>query len=64
MLKAALVLYPNTVLLVSSKNPAHIKENVRVAEDASLEAPARRIYDLVQREGLASAANQPPEGRR
>lgn len=64
MLKAALVLYPNTILLVSSKNPAHIKENVRVAEDASLEAPARRLYDLVQREGLASAANQPPEGRR
>ena len=57
MLKAALVLYPNTVLLVSSKNPAHIRENVRVAEDASLEAPARRLYDLVQREGLASAAN-------
>ena len=64
MLKAALVLFPNTVLLVSSKNPAHIKENVRVAEDASLEEPARRLYDLVQREGLASAANQPPEGRR
>lgn len=64
MLKAALVLYPDTVLLVSSKNPAHIRENVHVAEDASLEAPARRLYDLVQREGLASAANQPPEGRR
>jgi aryl-alcohol dehydrogenase-like predicted oxidoreductase len=64
MLKAALVLYPNTILLVSSKNPAHIKENVRVAEDESLETPARRLYDLVQREGLASAANQPPEGRR
>jgi len=64
MLKAALVLFPGTILLVSSKNPAHIKENVRVAEDASLEAPARRLYDLVQREGLASAANQPPEGRR
>jgi aryl-alcohol dehydrogenase-like predicted oxidoreductase len=57
MLKAALVLYPDTILLVSSKNPAHIRENVRVAEDASLEAPARRLYDLVQREGLASAAN-------
>lgn len=64
MLKAALVLYPNTVVLVSSKNLAHIKENVRVAEDASLEEPARRLYDLVQREGLASAANQPQEGRR
>jgi D-threo-aldose 1-dehydrogenase len=57
MLKAALVLHPNTLVLVSSKNPAHIKENVRIAENASLEAPARRLYELVQREGLASAAN-------
>ncbi len=57
MLKAALVLHPNTILLVSSKNPAHIRENVRVAEDASLEEPARRLHQLVQREGLASAAN-------
>ncbi|HZQ42863.1 MAG TPA: aldo/keto reductase [Acidobacteriaceae bacterium] len=57
MLKAALVLHPNTVLLVSSKNPVHIRENVRVAEDASLEEPARRLHQLVQREGLASAAN-------
>jgi aryl-alcohol dehydrogenase-like predicted oxidoreductase len=55
MLKAALVLYPNTILLVSSKNPAHIRENVRVAEDPSLEEPARRLYHLVQSEGLASA---------
>ena len=57
MLKAALVLYPNTILLVSSKNPAHIRENVRVADDPGLDLPARRLYDLVQREGLASAAN-------
>ncbi|HEX5284778.1 MAG TPA: aldo/keto reductase [Bryocella sp.] len=57
MLKAALVLHPNTILLVSSKNPAHIRENVRVAEDASLEEPARRLHQLVQREGLASAAH-------
>jgi aryl-alcohol dehydrogenase-like predicted oxidoreductase len=64
MLKAALVLYPNTVLLVSSRNPAHIRENVRVAEDASLEGPARRLYDLVQREGLPSAANPLPEDGR
>jgi aryl-alcohol dehydrogenase-like predicted oxidoreductase len=64
MLKAALVLHPNTILLVSSKNPAHIRENVRVAEDASLEQPARRLYHLVQREGLASAANPLPEDGR
>jgi len=64
MLKAALVLYPGTVLLVSSKNPAHIRENVRVAEDASLEEPARRLYHLVQSEGFASAANPLPEDGR
>jgi aryl-alcohol dehydrogenase-like predicted oxidoreductase len=64
MLKAALVLNPDTILLVSSKNPAHIKENVRVAEDASLDQPARRLYELVQREGFASAANLSPEERR
>ena len=57
MLKAALVLHPGTVLLVSSKRPAHIGDNVDVADDAGLEAPARRLYELVQREGLASAAN-------
>jgi aryl-alcohol dehydrogenase-like predicted oxidoreductase len=57
MLKAALVLHPNTILLVSSKSPAHIRENVRVAEDASLNDSARRLHQLVQREGLASAAN-------
>jgi aryl-alcohol dehydrogenase-like predicted oxidoreductase len=64
MLKAALVLYPNTILLVSSRNPAHIRANVRVAEDASLEQPARRLYHLVQREGLPSAANPLPEDGR
>lgn len=57
MLKAALVLHPNTIILVSSKNPAHIKENVRITEDASLEAPARLLYELMQREGVASTAN-------
>ncbi|HEY4008535.1 MAG TPA: aldo/keto reductase [Acidobacteriaceae bacterium] len=64
MLKAALVLYPDTILLVSSKDPAHIRENVRVAGDPSLEGPARRLYELMQREGVASAANLSPEDRR
>jgi aryl-alcohol dehydrogenase-like predicted oxidoreductase len=64
MLKAALVLNPNTILLVSSRNPAHIRENVRVAEDASLEESARHLYHLVQSEGLASAANPLPEDGR
>lgn len=56
MVKAALALHPDTVLLVSSKRPAHIGDNVHVADDAGLEAPARRLYELVQREGVASAA--------
>ena len=50
MLKAALVLNPGSVILVSSKNPAHISANVRASEDATLEAPARRFYELVQRD--------------
>jgi hypothetical protein len=50
MLKAALVLNPGSVILVSSKNPVHIAANVRAAEDAALEAPARRLYELVQRD--------------
>ena len=49
MLKAALVLNPASIILFSSKNPAHIQANVHAAADATLEAPARRLYDLVQR---------------
>lgn len=64
MLKAALVVHPETLVLVSSKNAEHIGDNVRVADDASLVEPARRFYELVQREGVASAANLLPEERR
>jgi len=48
MLKAALVENPASVILFSSKRPAHIEHNVRLAGDAALEAPARRLYALVQ----------------
>jgi D-threo-aldose 1-dehydrogenase len=51
MLKASLEMNPASVILFSSKQPAHIVANVRVAEDASMAAPARRLYDLVQAEG-------------
>jgi aryl-alcohol dehydrogenase-like predicted oxidoreductase len=64
MLKASLVVHPETVVLVSSKNAAHIGDNVRVADDESLAEPARRLYELVQRDGVASAANLLPEERR
>ena len=48
MLKAALVENPESVILFSSKSAEHIRRNVEVAEDATLEAPARRLYELVQ----------------
>ena len=50
MLKASLVMNPESILLFSSKQPKHIRQNVRVAEDASLEAKARELYGLVQAE--------------
>ena len=51
MLKASLVMNQDSVILFSSKNSKHIEKNVRVAGDAALDAPARRLYDLVQVEG-------------
>jgi aryl-alcohol dehydrogenase-like predicted oxidoreductase len=59
MLKAALVENPQSVILFSSKSPAHIRHNVQIAEDRSLEDPARRLYSVVQEE---IAANE--NGRR
>jgi aryl-alcohol dehydrogenase-like predicted oxidoreductase len=57
MLKAALVKNPGSIILFSSKNPAHIQANVRVASDASLTEPSMRLYELVQAErGAVGAA--------
>ena len=53
MLKAALVYNPTSILLVSSRNRGHITENVRVAGDDSLAAPARKLYTVAQREGAS-----------
>ena len=50
MLKAALVLNPDSIVLVSSRSPTHIAANVRVAEDAALDDTARRFYGLVERD--------------
>jgi D-threo-aldose 1-dehydrogenase len=55
MLKAALEENPNSVILFSSKSPAHIQKNVCTAEDGALAEPARRFYALVQREYAAMA---------
>jgi D-threo-aldose 1-dehydrogenase len=48
MLKAALVENPESVILFSSKRPEHIRRNVSVAGDAGLEAPAKKLYGIVQ----------------
>jgi len=50
MLKAALVENPESVILFSSKSPAHMRHNVDVAGDTALEGPALRLYALVQDE--------------
>jgi D-threo-aldose 1-dehydrogenase len=50
MLKAALHLNPESVILFSSRRPEHIRANVEVAENAGLIAPATRLYKLVQAE--------------
>jgi aryl-alcohol dehydrogenase-like predicted oxidoreductase len=50
MLKAALQLNPQSVILFSSKNPGHIAGNVAVAEDDTLAGPALELYRLVQDE--------------
>jgi D-threo-aldose 1-dehydrogenase len=52
MLKASLEMNPASVILFSSKDAAHIHDNVRTASDDALAAPARELYALVQSEGL------------
>lgn len=53
MLKASLVMNPASVILFSSKEPQHIHANVRVAQDRSLDAPARKLHHLIQTERSA-----------
>jgi D-threo-aldose 1-dehydrogenase len=50
MLKASLVMNPTSIILFSSKNPAHIHANIHTAADTTLELPARQLYNLVQSE--------------
>ncbi len=54
MLKAALVLNPASVILFSSKNPAHIQANVALASDDSLSNAAVSLYHIVQDELVSS----------
>ena len=57
MLKAALEVHPESVLLVSSKHGAHLRANVRAAGEAALREPALRLAALVAREGLPSRSS-------
>jgi len=50
MLKASLVMNPESIVLFSSKQPERIRMNAAVADDARLEEPAKRFYEIVQRE--------------
>jgi D-threo-aldose 1-dehydrogenase len=51
MLKASLIMNPTSIILFSSKNPAHIQANAHIAADSSLELSARQLYNLIQSEG-------------
>jgi aryl-alcohol dehydrogenase-like predicted oxidoreductase len=50
MLKAALVMNPSSIILFSSKDPAHIHANVQTAADTTIALHARTLYNLVQSE--------------
>lgn len=50
MLKASLVANPQSIILFSSKSKHHIANNVAVAADDSLAAPAQRLHELVRAE--------------
>ncbi len=50
MLKASLVTNPDSVILFSSKSSAHVRANVAVAGDVTLEEPAHHLHQLVQSE--------------
>jgi hypothetical protein len=56
MLKAALVCNPESVILFSSKRPRNILANAAVADDASLQEPALKLYALVRAEAVAMLA--------
>ncbi len=53
MLKAALELNPDSVILFSSKRVENIAANVQVAENANLKESALRLYALIQAERKA-----------
>ena len=47
LLKTALLVHPERIVLFSSRNPAHIASNVRMAQDAGWDELALRFRELV-----------------
>jgi len=62
MLKAAMVENRSGILLFSSKSVEHIRNNVEVARDATLDSPARRLYALIQSETKVAPWNERAAG--
>jgi hypothetical protein len=48
MLRAALEVNPDSLILFFTRHVKRIEENVRAAEDTSLREPALRLWQLVQ----------------
>jgi len=53
MLKAALLLNPESIILFSSKSPKHIHANVADATETSLAAPALELYRAIHAEPIS-----------
>ena len=57
MLKASLAVNPASIILFSSKSAQHIQANVATARNATIEAAARQLYQLVQSERASLLSN-------
>lgn len=64
MLKASLVANPDSIVLFSSKSPAHIQSNTELARDFTLDAAARQLHHLVQSEGAELLSTHSVSGTR
>jgi hypothetical protein len=54
LLKAALLMNPESVILFSSKQARRIQANAAVSDDSTLDKPARRLYELIHAETAQS----------
>lgn len=62
MLKASMVENRDGIVLFSSKRAEHIRNNVEVALDTTLDSPARRLFALVQSERKTTPLNERAAG--